>query len=67
MKPERIPIIDALLAAGPNDQIFDSLLLAGPLLIVVIALVGRSLLTVLLAVGYLGVFLGYVVFKSMAS
>lgn len=64
---ERIPIVSTLLAAGPNDRVFDSLLLIGPLLIVVIAAVGRSVLTSLLAAAYLVSFVGYTVAKAVES
>lgn len=65
MNTENVPILGELLSAGPNDRVFDSLLLVGPLLIVVIAIAGRSLPTMLLAIGYLIVFVGYAIFKSV--
>lgn len=67
MNADGIPILGELLAAGPNDRVFDSLLLVGPLLIVVIAVVGRSALTTLLAVGYLVAFVGYTISKSLET
>lgn len=65
MNADSIPILGELFAAGPNDRIFDSLLLVGPLLIIVIAAVGRSIVTTLLAVGYLVAFVGYTISKSL--
>ncbi|WP_137285022.1 hypothetical protein [Halorussus salinisoli] len=64
MKTDSVPIVGELFAAGPSDRVFDSLLLAGPLLIVFVALVGRSLLTTLLTVSYLATFIGYTFFKA---
>lgn len=63
MSIDDVPVLAWILDTGPDDRVFDSLLLAGPLLIVVLALVGRSPVTVALAVGYLGVFAGYTLYK----
>lgn len=65
MSLDGVPVLGELLAAGPNDRVFDSLLLVGPLLIVAIALVGRTAVTVFLAVGYLVTFVGYTVSKAV--
>lgn len=64
-KVEHVPLASTLLEAGPNDRVFDSLLLAGPLLIVAIVIGGRSTLTSLLAAGYLITFAGYTLAKGI--
>ncbi|UPW00375.1 hypothetical protein M0R88_17950 [Halorussus gelatinilyticus] len=67
MNVDTVPIVGEILAAGPNDRVFDSLLLAGPLLVVAIALLGRSMFTSLSVVGYLVAFVGYTLTKSLSS
>ncbi|QGN06027.1 hypothetical protein Hrd1104_01115 [Halorhabdus sp. CBA1104] len=59
-----LPIVGTVYESGADDRIFDGLLLVGPLVVVVIAALGRSLLTELLAVAYLVVFLGYVLYRG---
>ncbi|WP_396613968.1 hypothetical protein ACH9L7_19710 (plasmid) [Haloferax sp. S1W] len=67
MHLEKIPFVGPLLAAGADDAVFDILLLLGPLVIVLITILGRTSLTVLLAVAYTSVFVGYIAYKSMAT
>ncbi|MBZ6493987.1 hypothetical protein [Natrinema longum] len=62
-----VPIVGELLEAGAEDRVFDSLLLIGPLLILVIALVGRSRLTTGLAAAYVGFFAAYVLFRGVRT
>jgi hypothetical protein len=64
MNRRDLPIVKAIFESGADDRIFDSLLLVGPLVVVVIAALGRSLLTELLAVAYLVVFIGYVLYRG---
>jgi hypothetical protein len=52
VKPTDLPILGELLVAGPDDPVFDWLVLAGPLVVVVLALLGRSPPTVVLAGAY---------------
>ncbi|UPV76873.1 hypothetical protein M0R89_20615 (plasmid) [Halorussus limi] len=67
MNPDSVPVIGEILDAGPNDRAFDSLLLVGPLLIATVALLGRSIGTILLAMGYLAAFVGYTLSKALSS
>lgn len=55
-----VPLLTVIRDAGPDDQILDSLLLLGPCVIGIVLLLGRTLLTELLAIIYLAVFAGYV-------
>ncbi|MEM4781533.1 MAG: hypothetical protein QXG03_08250 [Halalkalicoccus sp.] len=49
---------------GP-DPVFDALMLAGPLILVAIALLGRTALTTALAIAYLLAFVGYVLYNGL--
>lgn len=49
---------------GP-DPVFDALMLAGPAVLVAIALFGRTALTTALAVAYLLAFVGYVLYNGL--
>lgn len=53
MRAENVPLVKQVVQSGPDDSIYDAMLLAGPVLLLVIALLGRSPATVSLAVLYL--------------
>lgn len=63
MSVDQIPGVQWIRETGPDDPVFDGLLLAGPLMIIVLAFLGRTLLTTGLVSGYLGVFVAYTAFK----
>lgn len=63
--PEEIPIIGALLQFGERDMGYNVLILCGPLVIALLALLGRSLETELLAGGYVTAFVLYTLYKSV--
>lgn len=65
MTPADLPIVGTLFQFDGRDTVYDTLILCGPLLIVVIALLGRSPLTTALAVGYLSTFVLYTLWKSI--
>nr|WP_306059009.1 hypothetical protein [Natronococcus sp. AD5] len=58
-------IVRWLSEAGPDDRVFDLLLAIGPLLVLLIAVTGRSLITVGIAVLYIGFFIAYILYKSL--
>jgi len=60
MKVDQIPVVQQVVESGAEDRVFDSLLLSGPLLIGLIAVMGRSLLTIAVAGGYLLAFIVYI-------
>lgn len=62
MRVDELPVVQAVVNAGPDDSVFDALLLAGPLVLLVVALAGRSVVTEALAAGYLLAFVGYVLY-----
>lgn len=51
--------------AGPDDRVFDSLLLGGLLLVVAISVLGRSIVTTVAASGYVGAFILYVLYLAV--
>lgn len=63
MSVDHVPGVQWIRETGPGDAVFDGLLLAGPLVIIVLAFLGRTLLTTGLVGGYLGVFVAYTAFK----
>lgn len=58
MPPTEWPLLTAVRDAGTDDSVLQGLLLAGPLVIALIVLLGRSPVTTVLAGGYLVVLLG---------
>ncbi|WP_121743591.1 hypothetical protein [Natronorubrum halophilum] len=62
-----IPIVGDLLEAGAEDWVFDSLLLIGPLLIALIAVIGRSPITTGITAAYLLFFVAYVLYRGVRS
>ncbi len=65
MRIEAIPVIGSLLAAGADDHVFDALLVVGPVIIIVITLLGRTPISVTLAIAYTGGFVGYIGYKGI--
>jgi hypothetical protein len=67
VKLRDIPIVASVVDAGADDRVFDSMLLVGPVVIAVIALLGRSVVTELLAVAYIVTFVSYVLYRATAA
>lgn len=65
MRTDELPIISLVSNVGADDWIFDTLLILGPLVIVVIAALGRSLVTEVLAAIYIVVFVAYVGYQAL--
>jgi hypothetical protein len=55
MTPTEWPLLSAVRNAGTDDPVFQALLLAGPVVTVLIVLLGRSPISTVLAGGYLAV------------
>jgi len=55
-----LPVVSALADAGPDDRVFDALLLAGPSVVLLVAVAGRSLVTEAVAGVYLAALIGHV-------
>lgn len=64
MKLGDLPVISTVFEAGADNRIFDSLLLLGPFVIILIIVLNRSLVTEALVVAYLGVFVTYVLYRG---
>jgi hypothetical protein len=60
-----IPVLGALSRVGARDRAFDALMVGGPLLVGLIALVGRTNLTLVLAALYVGSFAAYVFYNGI--
>ncbi|MFB6109426.1 MAG: hypothetical protein ABEJ60_00930 [Halodesulfurarchaeum sp.] len=67
MNGDALPLIGRVIEEGADDRLFDGLLLLGPPLVVLIALLGRNGLTVALISGYLLAFVARVVQNFMRS
>jgi len=65
MKSRDIPVVSAVFEAGADDRVFDSLLLIGPLVIGLIVVLGRSLVTEVVAVVYIALFVGYTLYRAI--
>lgn len=65
MNSSDLPVISYVFEAGADDQVLDSLLLAGPLVIGMILVLGRTLFTTNLALAYLAVFVTYVLYLGI--
>ncbi|MFB6072038.1 MAG: hypothetical protein ABEJ88_03630 [Halobacterium sp.] len=64
MKRDDVPVVRHMADIGPQDPVFDSLILLGPIVIVAVAAVGRNAATTALAVGYLASFVLYTLYKA---
>ncbi|WP_323676276.1 hypothetical protein [Halorubellus sp. PRR65] len=65
MRPSKLPVIESVFEAGADDRVFDSLLLLGPLVIVLVVVLGRSVVTEVLALGYIAVFVTYALYRGL--
>jgi len=67
MKSRDIPVVSAVLEAGADDRVFDSLLLTGPLVIGLIVVFGRSLVTEAVSIAYIAAFVGYTLYRGVRT
>lgn len=67
MTPEDVPFAETFARAGSEDPVFGALLVLGPVLVVVIAVLGRTEVTVALAAGYVGFLVAYIPYKSLRN
>lgn len=65
--PMIFPLVQSLSRGGNRDRGYDMLILCGPLVIVSIALLGRSLLTTALTTGYVLAFVLYLLWIGFES
>jgi hypothetical protein len=67
MTPTEWPLLSAVRNAGTDDPVFQGLLLAGPVVIVLIIMLGRSPVSILIAGGYLAVLVGNTLRNGLAG
>ena len=60
-----VPALGSLWRSRANDHVFDLLLLCGPLLVVLIVVVGRTPVTTVFAALYVLAFIGYVGYRRI--
>ncbi|MDS0282625.1 hypothetical protein [Haloarcula onubensis] len=65
MRPRQLPLVGHVRDAGADDGVFDTLLLVGPLVVVVVALVHRNAFTEALVLAYLTAFVGYILYRGL--
>jgi hypothetical protein len=62
-----LPVVRQVLDSGARDRVYDSLVLAGLPVIVVIVVAGRSALTTGLAALYLALFVSYLAYQGVTG
>jgi len=62
----RVPGVGYVLSAGADDRVFDTLLLLGPPVVVLIALLHRSTVTEVIAGGYIAAFVLYTLYRGVS-
>lgn len=65
MKVSTLPVISIVFEAGADDRVLDSLLLVGPLLIGLVAVLDRSLVTEVLAFAYITLVVTYPLYQGV--
>lgn len=65
MNPEELPFVGAVFRFGANDVVLDAFLLAGPVVVLAMVVLGRTSVTELLAALYAVSFVGYVVYNGV--
>jgi len=65
MTLRNLPGVSPVFEAGADDRVFDSLVLIGPPVIGLIVILGRSLVTALVAIAYIAVFVGYTLYRAI--
>lgn len=67
MKLTELPIIKQVVRFGGDDRVLDTLILLGPVLIALIAFVGRTPITTVLAATYVISLPAYVLYRSRST
>jgi len=60
-----LPIVPQVIDAGPDNRIFHTLLLLGPVVIGLIVMFQRSLFTEMVAMAYIAGFLTYTLYRGI--
>lgn len=67
MKPRDVPLVDQIVESGADDHVYDTFMLMGPLVLVIVAVVGRTLLTEVVVGAHLLAFTTYVVYNAITT
>lgn len=65
MTPEDIPVLGTLFEVGAKSRLYDAMMLLGPILIVLIAIVGRTEVTTVSAGIFVITLPLYILFQSV--
>lgn len=65
MRRRVLPSLGHLFESGPDDRVYDSLLLAAPAVVLLLVVAGRSVFTAAVVVVYLLTFVTYVLYKGV--
>lgn len=65
MDIKNLPIVSQVVSFGPESRLFDSLLIAGPLVVILIVFFGRNVFTLAIASSYLLWFVASVVYTGV--
>lgn len=65
MNLEDVPVVGRIVVAGPDDPVFDALLALGPVVIVVVSLLGRSIPGLLLSIAYIAAIVTNVIVNAL--
>lgn len=61
-----LPVVSSVVEAGPDDRVYDALLLSGPLVILLVVLLGSTVATRAVAGAYVAAFVAYVLYRDRA-
>lgn len=67
MRPQDLPWVGRVLAFGPDDVVYDSLILLGPLVVALFVVAGRNPVTIAVALGYVASFVSYAAYRAVES
>lgn len=67
MRLADLPVVAEVVDAGPDDRVFDALLLVGPVVVLLIVLLGSNILTRGLAGAYVASIVAYVCYLAVAG
>lgn len=67
MTVTEFPVIKHVFESGAEDRIYDSLVIVGPIIVVLIVVTGRSIFTRGLAVSYLLIFCTHLLIKAFST
>lgn len=67
MNPNDLLPVSWLSRASPGDPVFDALMIIGPILLVIVAVFGRTVVTTVMVGLYVASFLVYTLYNGIGS